>query len=143
MKALPLWQPWASLVACGAKRVETRDYPPHRLGLVHGQRIAIHATKRDKNLWLCEHEDFAMHIPFGFPPASNLPLGAIVATCTLDRSSQIRLGDTPAQGGRKAGPRSRHRGQGRLIRTARVENWPRTAKPAWRLIQAAMEALGE
>jgi hypothetical protein len=32
---------------------------------------------------------------------------------------------------------------GRLIRTARVENWPRNAKPAWRLIQAAMEALGE
>lgn len=33
------------------------------------------------------------------------------------------------------------RGGGRLIRTARVENWPRNAKPAWRLIQAAMEAL--
>lgn len=30
----------------------------------------------------------------------------------------------------------------RLIKTARVENWPRNAKPAWRLIQAAMEALG-
>jgi hypothetical protein len=30
----------------------------------------------------------------------------------------------------------------RLIRTGRVVNWPRTAKPAWRLIQAAMEALG-
>jgi hypothetical protein len=33
------------------------------------------------------------------------------------------------------------RGNGRLIRTARVEGWPRNAKPAWRLIQAAMEAL--
>jgi hypothetical protein len=32
--------------------------------------------------------------------------------------------------------------RGRLIRTARVEDWPREAKPAWRLIQAAMEALG-
>lgn len=31
----------------------------------------------------------------------------------------------------------------RLIKTARVENWPRRARPAWRLIQAAMEALGE
>jgi hypothetical protein len=31
---------------------------------------------------------------------------------------------------------------GRVIRTARVENWPRAAEPAWRLIQAAMESLG-
>jgi hypothetical protein len=30
----------------------------------------------------------------------------------------------------------------RLIRTARVENFPRQAVPAWRLIQKAMEALG-
>lgn len=34
------------------------------------------------------------------------------------------------------------RNNGRLIRRARVENWPRNAKPAWRLIQAAFEALG-
>ena len=31
---------------------------------------------------------------------------------------------------------------GRHIRSARIENWPRDAKPAWRLIQAAMESLG-
>jgi hypothetical protein len=35
------------------------------------------------------------------------------------------------------------RNNGRLIRTARVENWPRNDKPAWRLLQAAMEALGD
>lgn len=35
------------------------------------------------------------------------------------------------------------RGNGRLVRTARVENWPRNAKPAWRLIAAAMKALDE
>lgn len=34
------------------------------------------------------------------------------------------------------------RGSGRLIRRARVENWPRNARPAWRLIAAAFEALG-
>lgn len=34
------------------------------------------------------------------------------------------------------------RNDGRLVRTARVENWPRNAKPAWRLLQAGMEALG-
>lgn len=31
---------------------------------------------------------------------------------------------------------------GRLIRTARVENYERRALPAWRLIQKAMESLG-
>jgi hypothetical protein len=34
------------------------------------------------------------------------------------------------------------RNNGRMIRTARVENWPRNSRPAWRLIQAALEALG-
>lgn len=33
-------------------------------------------------------------------------------------------------------------GSNRPIRTARVENWPRQARPPWRLFQAAMEALG-
>jgi hypothetical protein len=35
------------------------------------------------------------------------------------------------------------RNNGRLIRTRRVENWPRKSRPAWRLLQVAMEALGE
>ena len=30
---------------------------------------------------------------------------------------------------------------GRRLRTARVENWPRKARPAWRLVQAAFAAL--
>lgn len=33
------------------------------------------------------------------------------------------------------------RNNGRLIRTARVESWPRNARPAWCLLAAAMEAL--
>lgn len=33
------------------------------------------------------------------------------------------------------------RNDGRLIRTARVENYPRNALPAWRLIAAAMAEL--
>jgi hypothetical protein len=85
VKALPLWQPWATLVAIGAKRVETRGYAPGRLGLVFGQRIAIHATKTDKELWICGMDHFRDHIA---DPA-ELPLGALVATCTLARASQI------------------------------------------------------
>lgn len=51
--------------------------------------------------------------------------------------------DGTARGARgNYGVRLFARNNGRLIRTARVENWPRNAKPAWRLIQAAFEALG-
>lgn len=86
MRALPLWQPWATLVAVGAKRVETRGYPPHRLGLRYGERIAIHATKRETELWLCEHEWFSECLPCS---AEMLPLGALIATCVLDRAREI------------------------------------------------------
>lgn len=91
MKALPIWQPWASLVACGAKRVETRDYPPGRIGLSAGQRIAIHATKTTRNpdtgeklLDFCEREPFCQ-----FVSRDAIPLGALVATATLDRASEM------------------------------------------------------
>jgi hypothetical protein len=91
IKALPLWQPWASLVAYGAKKIETRSYPPMRLGLQAGQRIAIHACKTDRDLWFCGPEGpFADLVPDAFPLWDELPLGAIVATCTIDRYRQIR-----------------------------------------------------
>lgn len=93
IRALPLWQPWASLVAYRAKCVETRAYPPRRLGLQFGQRIAIHACKTDRELWLCHPDDgpveFLDHIPSGFPDWDQLPLGAIIATCVLDRAREI------------------------------------------------------
>ena len=81
MKALPLWQPWASLVAVGAKRVETRHWPapPHLVG----QRIAIHATKTRDWLHLCREQPFLEFIH------GDVPLGAIVATVVLDRCRQI------------------------------------------------------
>lgn len=87
MKALPLWQPWATLVALAAKRVETRAYPPQLKDLYYGQRIAIHATLTKDELWLCETEPFRQFTP----DAKALPLGAIVATCVLDRASQITV----------------------------------------------------
>jgi len=40
MKALTLTQPWATLIACGAKRIETRSWATDFRG-----RIAIHAAK--------------------------------------------------------------------------------------------------
>jgi hypothetical protein len=44
MKALTIWQPWASLVMAGAKPWEWRRWPPPR-SLI-GQRLAVHAGKR-------------------------------------------------------------------------------------------------
>lgn len=44
MKALTIWQPWASLIAIGAKPYEFRGWKPPRA--IIGQRIAIHAGAR-------------------------------------------------------------------------------------------------
>jgi len=74
MKAISLTQPWASLVALGHKKIETRSWTTRYRG-----PLAIHASKR-------------------FPPSARvfaieeagldrlpkrLPLGAIIATATL------------------------------------------------------------
>jgi len=42
MKAITIWQPWASLIACGAKKFETRSWATKYRG-----PIAIHAAKKD------------------------------------------------------------------------------------------------
>ena len=44
MKALTLWEPWASAIIHGPKRIENRPWKPW--DSVMGQRIAIHAGKR-------------------------------------------------------------------------------------------------
>jgi hypothetical protein len=41
VKAITLWQPWASLLACGAKQFETRSWATKFRG-----QIAIHAAKK-------------------------------------------------------------------------------------------------
>jgi len=83
MKALPLWQPWATLVALGAKRVETRHWPAPQWLI--GQRIAIHATKTKDHLAICREEPFRTYVR----APELLPLGAVIATVVLDRCSEI------------------------------------------------------
>lgn len=83
MKAISLWQPWSSLIACGAKRVETRHWrAPARLV---GTRIAIHAAKTTSHLDVCATEPFDQYIPHG----RLLPLGAILATVQLVRCTEM------------------------------------------------------
>jgi hypothetical protein len=48
MKALTIWQPWASLIMLGAKPYEFRRWPAPRW--TRGQRIVIHAGARPTKL---------------------------------------------------------------------------------------------
>lgn len=47
MKALSLWQPWASLIALGEKQIETRQWETKYRG-----PLAIHATAKLPPRWL-------------------------------------------------------------------------------------------
>ena len=80
MKALTLTQPWATLVAISAKRIETRSWSTPYRG-----PLAIHAAKTMKR-WdreLCAEEPFARYLS-GVPNNDyRLALGAIVATAAL------------------------------------------------------------
>ena len=79
MKAITLWQPWASLIACGAKKYETRSWATRYRG-----PIAIHAAKRDP-------VNLPYHIQVEINPIllehyslwKDLPRGAVVATAEL------------------------------------------------------------
>lgn len=83
MKAITLWQPWASLLACDAKKFETRSWATSYRG-----PIVIHAAQRpfdmDKYLFDRELHLFAeaLQLPdiYSF---STLPLGSIVACAEL------------------------------------------------------------
>lgn len=115
MKAISLWQPYASLIACGAKPYETRHWAPP-LHLI-GQTVAIHAAKKIDREIVDFVDDlmYGQHEPGGFGLAGRLaasfnrapdsllgvfghsamPIGSVVATATLDAAFQ--LGE-PAQG---------------------------------------------
>jgi hypothetical protein len=94
LKAISLWQPWASLIAIGAKPYETRSWAPPK-SLI-GQRIAIHAAKKP---WVevCDTLDertfAAMRATLIRSPAGLrlgcLPLGAIVCTAVLSGAYQV------------------------------------------------------
>ena len=81
MKAITLHQPFASLVACGHKTVETRSWAPPRELI--GERIAIHAAKRKPAV-----ESFSvelMHCLLGTIgwDWGAWPRGAVVATAVI------------------------------------------------------------
>lgn len=73
MKAITLWQPWASLVAWGDKQYETRFWATKFRG-----DIAIHAGKRNLGTSCPIWHETLMERDF-----TDLPTGAVVAVAYL------------------------------------------------------------
>jgi hypothetical protein len=77
MKAISLWQPWASLMADGRKEWETRHWKGP--DFLIGQRLAVHAAmKVDRDACL----------DFGYDP-KTIPRGVILSTHLLVRYMQF------------------------------------------------------
>lgn len=84
MKAITVWQPWATLLATGQKHNETRSWKTSYRG-----EILIHAAKTD-------HSGILLHIPMEelkhFQNAgvvNKLPTGAIIGKVNLVDCFQI------------------------------------------------------
>ena len=77
MKALTIWQPHASLFATLWREYETRSWAPPK-SLI-GQRIAIHAAKREID-----------PLSIRDLPDMDFPLGVVVATAILRAAYQCR-----------------------------------------------------
>ena len=77
MKAISLWQPWASLIADRRKRIETRHWPIPESML--GQPIAIHAAKKiDRDA--CNEFGYSYFL---------IPRGCIVCVATVYRCTKF------------------------------------------------------
>lgn len=101
MRALTLWQPWASLVALGVKAIETRSWGTAYRGplLIHaavrpperGQDVGpwhVYAPEQSDERWRLTMANPDYRKPDGYRPdrsllVHQLHLGAVVATCTL------------------------------------------------------------
>lgn len=83
VKALTLHQPWASLIALGVKTIETRSWSTRYRGplAIHAGRTLVPGHRGD---WRCIGPTSDPYlVPKVDGPPHPLPLGAIVATCTL------------------------------------------------------------
>ena len=97
IKALSLHQPWASLVAIGAKKYETRSWPTGYRG-----ELLICSTKDFKAAMQGWHSSAIIQAALslrGFRDWRNLPFGEAVALVYLeDCQSTIQLGELFEQG---------------------------------------------
>ena len=80
MKALTVQQPYATLIAIGAKRIETRSWRTNFRG-----PLAIHAAKAfpGSAMDLCYGSPYMDDLMSGFESHRELPRGAVIAICRL------------------------------------------------------------
>lgn len=80
MRALTIWEPWASTIALGHKRYETRSWETRYRG-----NLAIHASKKKTR----QLHQIANNLVARFPSElaainyDELPFGCVVAACRL------------------------------------------------------------
>lgn len=90
MRASTIWQPWATLIASGAKPFETRGYPPPQKLI--GERIAIHAAKKPIHIAMRGMDSPAVQTIAAAIPEEDfpdLPLGAVLCTAVLTGAYQL------------------------------------------------------
>ena len=89
MKAISLWQPYASLIAAGVKTIETRGWAPPKD--LTGQRIAIHAAKAIETSDVRGRERHRLIAAALDDPEwdGSIPRGAVVCTAVLDHTAQV------------------------------------------------------
>lgn len=95
MRAISLWQPWASAIACGFKLIETRGWQTHYRGT-----IAIHAakTREAADAFLFDDTVREAFAGVGITEIGQLPFGAIVATARLVTCTRVeRLAPAPLE----------------------------------------------
>ena len=88
MKAISLWQPWASAIASGSKRIETRSWATNYRGplLIHAARRCVkeELVAMSANwMWRAALALTRKHMSDNRQLWDVLPFGAIVARCNL------------------------------------------------------------
>jgi activating signal cointegrator 1 len=139
MNLMTITQPWASLIAVGAKRIETRDWRTWYRG-----ELAIHAAKGLDGIFKgaktehlveqCAAPPFAEVLAEHGLTAGSLPRGAVVAIATLARCTEMQ----PASIDKLARTNPREHAFG----------WYRTGRFAWvledvRLLRAPYQLRGQ
>jgi hypothetical protein len=87
MKVISIIQPWATLIALGEKKFETRSWATKYRG-----ELGIHASKKvDKDI--CLNEPFKSVLAKHGYTTDNLPTGAIIAISTLSDCLEVTAED--------------------------------------------------
>lgn len=89
-----LWQPWATAIALGAKRYETRSWNPRRTHL-----LAIHAAKHWTSTEAHLLHEFRRRLPDIEWP-DEMPFGAVLCVCewkAIHRTEDVRASLSPQE----------------------------------------------